>query len=173
MEKPVTVKYLSCHTHIWQVVCTSIFMSCYHRYMVLNRSNELHHSRPHPSCHGPTPRKPLIHSYHFCEVLDHFSILCCLVDKHVLIMRGMRNPSTYQLLPSKQTNHGLYVSTEYYRQSSEGYPTKVDWSVEMRVIENKATKTQELDRFGPSARRNTLLLWFVGLYWLHMILHVF
>ena len=36
----------------------------------------------------------------------------------------------------------------------------------MRVIENKkATETQELDRFGPSARRNTLLLWSIGLYW--------
>ena len=31
--------------------------------------------------------------------------------------------------------------------------------VEVRVIKNKkATETQELDRFGPSARRNTLLL---------------
>ena len=39
--------------------------------------------------------------------------------------------------------------------------------VEMRVFENKkATETHELDRFGPSARRNTILLWFVGLYWL-------
>ena len=37
----------------------------------------------------------------------------------------------------------------------------------MRVIENKkAIETQELDMFGPSARRNTLLLWSVGLYWL-------
>ena len=37
----------------------------------------------------------------------------------------------------------------------------------MRVIENKkVTETQELDRFGPSARHNTLLLWSVGLYWL-------
>ena len=37
----------------------------------------------------------------------------------------------------------------------------------MCVIKNKkATKTHELDRFGPSARRNTLLLWSVGLYWL-------
>ena len=37
----------------------------------------------------------------------------------------------------------------------------------MRVIENKkATKIHELDRFGPSAQRNTLLLWSVGLYWL-------
>ena len=36
----------------------------------------------------------------------------------------------------------------------------------MRVIKNKkATETQELDRFGPSTRRNTLLLWPVGLYW--------
>ena len=38
--------------------------------------------------------------------------------------------------------------------------------IEVRVIMNKkATETQELDRFGPSARRNTLLLWSVGLYW--------
>ena len=44
---------------------------------------------------------------------------------------------------------------------------KVDLSVEMRVIENKkTTETQELDGFGPSARRNTLLLWSIGLYWL-------
>ena len=35
------------------------------------------------------------------------------------------------------------------------------------MIKNKkATETQELDRFGPSARCNTLLLWSVGLYWL-------
>ena len=33
------------------------------------------------------------------------------------------------------------------------------------MIKNKkATETQELDRFGPSARHNTLLLWPVGLY---------
>ena len=37
----------------------------------------------------------------------------------------------------------------------------------MRIIKNKkAIETQELDRFGPSAQRNTLLLWSVGLYWL-------
>ena len=37
----------------------------------------------------------------------------------------------------------------------------------MRVIKNKkATETQELDRFRPSARRNTLLLWSIDLYWL-------
>jgi len=37
----------------------------------------------------------------------------------------------------------------------------------MRVFENKkATETHELDRFGPSARRNTLLLCSIGLYWL-------
>ena len=35
------------------------------------------------------------------------------------------------------------------------------------IIKNKkATETQDLDRFGPSARHNTLLLWSVGLYWL-------
>ena len=61
----------------------------------------------------------------------------------------------------------MTLSTEYRRQSSEGYPTKVDWSAVVRVIKNKkTTETQELDRFGPSARRNTLLLWSVGLYWL-------
>ena len=39
--------------------------------------------------------------------------------------------------------------------------------VEVNIIKNKkATETQELDRFGPSERRNTLLLWSVGLYWL-------
>ena len=37
----------------------------------------------------------------------------------------------------------------------------------MRVIENKkAIETHELDRFGPPARRNTLLLCSIGLYWL-------
>ena len=57
------------------------------------------------------------------------------------------------------------LSTEYRRQSSEGYPTKVDWSVEERVIKNKkATETHELYRFRPSVWRNTLLLWSVGLY---------
>ena len=61
----------------------------------------------------------------------------------------------------------LYLSIEYRRQSSEGYPTKVDWSAEMRVIENKkATETHELDRFMPSVWCNTLLLCSVGLYWL-------
>ena len=36
----------------------------------------------------------------------------------------------------------------------------------VRVIKNKkAIETQELDRFGPSARHNTLLLHSVGLYW--------
>ena len=44
------------------------------------------------------------------------------------------------------------VSIEYRRRSSEGYPTKVDRSAEMRVIENKkVTETQGLDRFGLSA----------------------
>ena len=43
------------------------------------------------------------------------------------------------------------LSTEYRRQSSERYPTKVDSSAEMRVIENKkAIETHELDRFRPS-----------------------
>ena len=43
------------------------------------------------------------------------------------------------------------LSIEYHRQSSEGYPMKVDWSAEMRVVENKkATETHELDRFRPS-----------------------
>ena len=37
--------------------------------------------------------------------------------------------------------------------------------IEVRIIKNKkATETQELDRFGPSASRNTLLLWSVRLY---------
>ena len=37
--------------------------------------------------------------------------------------------------------------------------------IEVRVIKNKkAIETQELDRFGPSVRRNTLLLWPIGLY---------
>ena len=37
----------------------------------------------------------------------------------------------------------------------------------MHVIENKkAIEAQELDRFGSSARHNTLLLWSIGLYWL-------
>ena len=37
----------------------------------------------------------------------------------------------------------------------------------MRVIENKkAIETHKLDRFGLSARRNTLLMCSIGLYWL-------
>jgi len=60
---------------------------------------------------------------------------------------------------------GSSLSTEYRRQSFEGYPTKVDWSAEIRVIENKkATETHEFDRFRPSVWRNTLLLWSIGLY---------
>ena len=60
-----------------------------------------------------------------------------------------------------------WLSTEYHRQSSEGYPMKVDWSTERRVIKNKkATETHELDRFRPSIWHNTLLLWSVELYWL-------
>ena len=40
------------------------------------------------------------------------------------------------------------LPTEYRRQSSEGYPTKVDCSVEEREIKNKkATETHESDRF--------------------------
>jgi len=36
-----------------------------------------------------------------------------------------------------------WLSTEYRRQSSEGYPTKVDWSVKEREIKNKkATETR-------------------------------
>ena len=35
-----------------------------------------------------------------------------------------------------------------------------------RNQEQEAIETQELDKFGPSARRNTLLLWSIGLYWL-------
>ena len=35
------------------------------------------------------------------------------------------------------------MSTEYRRQSSEGYPTKLDWSAEEREIKNKkATETR-------------------------------
>ena len=57
------------------------------------------------------------------------------------------------------------LSTEDARQSSEGYPMKVDWLAMVRVIKNKkATETQELDRFRPSPWRNTLLLWSIGLY---------
>ena len=42
---------------------------------------------------------------------------------------------------------------------------KVDLSTVVRVIKNKkTTETQELDRFGPSARRNALLPWSVSLY---------
>jgi len=62
---------------------------------------------------------------------------------------------------------GKRLSTDYRRQSFEGYPTKVDWSIERYVIKNKkATETHELDRFRPSVWRNTLLLWSIGLYWL-------
>ena len=63
--------------------------------------------------------------------------------------------------------HARSPSTQYCRHCFEGYLTKVDWSVVVCIIKNKkATETQELDRFGPSARCNTLLLWSIGLYWL-------
>ena len=109
--KPVTRKYytyLACHTHIWQAGCTSMFMSYYHRCTVLNWSSELHHSRPRPSCHGPTPQWSLIHSYHLDQVLDHISNMCCLVDKHALHAREMRKPPPSRLLPSNQTKHELH-----------------------------------------------------------------
>ena len=77
---------------------------------------------------------------------------------------GAFGPSQGAATPQAST---IGLSIEYRRQSSKGYPMKVDWSVAMRVIENKkTTETQELDRFGLSARCNTLLLWSVGLYWL-------
>jgi hypothetical protein len=61
--------------------------------------------------------------------------------------------------------HVSQVLIEYHRQSYEGYPTKVDWSAEKRLIKNKnAIETHELDRFRPSVWRNTLLLWSIGLY---------
>ena len=44
---------------------------------------------------------------------------------------------------------------------------KVDLLAEVRIIKNKkAIETQELDRFGLLARCNTLLMWYVDLYWL-------
>lgn len=59
--RPVTIRYLACHPHSWQVVCTIMFMTYYHGYTALNRLiSELYHPRHHPSCHGPTPRRPFI-----------------------------------------------------------------------------------------------------------------
>ena len=96
------------------------------------------------------------------------------IDPTIKIYRAVGGTKILQNVTScstwKQHAHpylARQLSTEYHRQSSEGYSMKVDLSVEMRVIENKKSiETQELDRFGPSARRNTLLLWSVGLYWL-------
>ena len=72
------------------------------------------------------------------------------------------------MMSSDKTIYGLVtlvLSTDYRRQSSEGYPMKVDWSVEEREIKNKeAIDTHELDKFRPSVWRNTLLLWSIGLY---------
>ena len=46
-------------------------------------------------------------------------------------------------------------------------------SHEVRLIDRGARNQEQegnrdirVDRFGPSTRRNTLLLWYVGLYWL-------
>ena len=59
------------------------------------------------------------------------------------------------------------MSTKYARQYTEGDPHDGRLIGGMRETKNKkATEIQELDMFGPSARRNTLLLWSVGLYWL-------
>ena len=74
-------------------------------------------------------------------------------------------PSGSPGISAHEPHGGRQLSTKDARQSSEGYPTKVDLSAEVRVIKNKkATETQELDRFGLSTQRNTLLLWSVGLY---------
>ena len=75
--------------------------------------------------------------------------------------------SSIALPMTSLSSSGKSLSIEYHRQSSEGYLTKVDWSAEMRVIENKkAIETHKLDRFRSLVWRNTLLLWSVGLYWL-------
>ena len=54
---------------------------------------------------------------------------------------------------------GRSLSTEYRRQSTEGYPAMVDLSVGVCVIRNRMVTQgtdSDLDRFGPSDRRNTL-----------------
>ena len=51
------------------------------------------------------------------------------------------------------------MSTEYAWQSTEGYPAMVDLSVGVRVIRNRMVtqvRDNDLDRFGPFDRRNTL-----------------
>ena len=59
------------------------------------------------------------------------------------------------------------LSTKYAWQSTEGDPHDGRLIGGMREIKNKKTiETQELDRFGLSAQRNTLLLWSIDLYWL-------
>ena len=88
-----------------------------------------------------------------------FSLECLVSNRRQALLGGIR------LGGSATCNWLIYVSnfytrdrepkdclsTEYRRQSSEGYPTKVDSSVEIRVIENKkAIETHELDRFRPS-----------------------
>ena len=74
------------------------------------------------------------------------------------------------VLPHVSTQLRLFVGVvliEYHRQSSKGYPMKVDWSAEEHKIKNKkAIETHELDRFRSSVWCNTLLLWSIGLYWL-------
>ena len=62
---------------------------------------------------------------------------------------------------------GVPVSTKYAQQSIEEDPHDGILIGGMHEIKNKkAIETQELDMFGPSTRRNTLLSWFVDLYWL-------
>ena len=66
------------------------------------------------------------------------------------------------LFAMKQDAHpylAYQLLTKCDRQSTEGDPHDgrlIGWMREMK--NKKATETQELDRFGPSARRNTLLL---------------
>ena len=51
----------------------------------------------------------------------------------IVIMRTLVN-YIYKVSASAQV---IYLSTEYARQSTEGYPTMVDLSVGMRVIRNQ------------------------------------
>ena len=51
------------------------------------------------------------------------------------------------------------LSTEYARQSTEGYPAMVDFGGDARNQEpdgDTRRRDSDLDRFGPSDRRNTL-----------------
>ena len=72
-DRPVAIRYLACHPHLGQVVCTIMFMTCYHEYTILNRLGSYVIQDHHSSCHDPTPHRPFIilHANIHQVLLDH------------------------------------------------------------------------------------------------------